>query len=62
MKLPHGILVELAATERAGILKFTFPKTDSANIMMDLAEVLQWKVIWSDVRRESKTLITGFHL
>ncbi len=62
VKLPHGILVELAATERAGILKFTFPKTDSANIMMDLAEVLQWKVIWSDVRRESKTLITGFHL
>ncbi len=62
VKLPHNILVELAATERAGILKFTFPKSDSANIMMDLAEVLQWKVIWSRVRRESKTLITGFHL
>jgi len=62
VKLPNNILVELAATERAGILKFTFPKSDSANIMMDLAEVLQWKVIWSRVRRESKTLITGFHL
>ena len=62
LKLPNNILVELAATERAGILKFTFPKTDSANIMMDLAEVLQWKVVWSDVKFESKTLITGFHL
>ncbi len=62
VKLPNNILVELAATERAGILKFTFPKSDSANIMMDLAEVLQWKVVWSDVRFESKSLITGFHL
>ncbi len=63
VRLPeHNVLVELAATERAGILRFTFPKTDSANIMMDLAHVLQWKVIWSRVRRESKTLITGFHL
>ncbi len=63
VKLPeHNVRVELAATERAGILKFTFPKSDSANIMMDLAHVLQWKVIWSRVRRESKTLITGYHL
>ena len=63
VRLPeHNILVELAATERAGILKFTFPKTDSANIMTDLSHVLQWKVIWSRVRRESKTLVTGYHL
>ncbi len=63
VRLPeHNVLVELAATERAGILRFTFPKSDSANIMMDLSHVLQWKVIWSRVRRESKTLVTGFHL
>ncbi len=63
VRLPeHNVLVELAATDRAGILRFTFPKTDSANIMMDLSHVLQWKVIWSRVRRESKTLVTGFHL
>ena len=63
VKLPeHNILVELAATERAGILKFTFPKTDSANIMMDLAEVLQWSVKWSNVRAESNALVTGYHL
>lgn len=63
VRLPeHNVLVELAATERAGILKFTFPKSDSANIMMDLAHVLQWKVVWSNIRCENKTLITGFHL
>lgn len=58
----HNVKVELAATERAGILKFTFPKTDSANIMMDLAHVLQWNVKWSNVRAESNTLVTGYHL
>lgn len=63
VKLPeYNIFVELAATERAGILKFTFPKTDSANIMMDLAEVLQWNVKWSNVRAEDNTLVTGYHL
>lgn len=63
VRLPeHNVLVELAATERAGILKFTFPKTDNANIMMDLAHVLQWNVKWSNVRAEDKTLVTGYHL
>jgi len=62
VKLPeYGIKMELAATDRAGIMKITFPKTGEANILMDLSHVLQWKVIWSRVRRENKTLITGFH-
>jgi predicted alpha-1,2-mannosidase len=63
VRLPkYGVLVELAATPHAGIMKFTFPKTDSANVMVDLSHVLQWKVVWSRVRRLSKTLVTGFHL
>jgi len=63
VRLPeHNVLVELAATERAGILKFTFPKTENANIMMDLSHVLQWNVKWSNVRAEDKSLITGYHL
>lgn len=57
----HNIKVELTATERAGILKFTFPASDSANIMMDLSHVLQWDVIWSNVRIENNSLVTGFH-
>ncbi len=63
VRLPeHNVLLELAATERAGIMRFTFPKTDKANIMMDLSHVLQWNVKWSNVRAESKTLVTGYHL
>ncbi|MCK5148424.1 GH92 family glycosyl hydrolase [bacterium] len=58
----HRVKVELAATERAGMLRFTFPKSDSSNIMMDLSHVLQWNVIWSHVRVEDKDLVTGYHL
>ncbi|MBB3186526.1 putative alpha-1,2-mannosidase [Microbacter margulisiae] len=58
----YKIQVELTATERAGMLKFTFPKSDSANVMLDLAHVLQWKVIWSHLRIENKQLVTGFHM
>ena len=43
-------------------MRFTFPRTDSANVLLDLNHVLQWKVIWSRVRRLSSTLVTGFHL
>ena len=63
VRLPkYNVLVECAATPHAGIMRFTFPKSDSANVMVDLTHVLQWKVIWSRVRRLSKTLVTGFHL
>jgi len=58
----HKVTVELAATERAGILKFTFPKSDSANVMIDLAHVLQWKIIWSHLRIENGQLVTGMHM
>lgn len=57
----HNVKVELTATERAGILKFTFPASDSATIMTDLAHVLQWNVVWSNVRIENNQLVTGAH-
>ncbi len=63
VRLPeHNVLVELAATERAGILKFTFPKSKNSNIMMDLSHVLRWDVKWSSVRAMDKSLLMGYHL
>ncbi len=63
VRLPkYNVLVELAAAPHAGIMRFTFPRSDSSNVMVDISHVLQWKVIWSRVRRLSKTLVTGFHL
>jgi predicted alpha-1,2-mannosidase len=60
-----GINVELTAGERAGMLRFTFPASDQASILTDLAHVInggRWRVAESRVRIEDSSTITGFHL
>jgi predicted alpha-1,2-mannosidase len=60
-----GVTVELAAGERAGLLRFTFPESDQASIMTDLAHVLsggRWRASQSHVRIEDDSTVTGFHL
>ncbi|MGA2751139.1 MAG: GH92 family glycosyl hydrolase [Verrucomicrobiota bacterium] len=60
-----GVTTELTAGERAGILRFTFPESDKASLMIDLAHVLsggRWKVAQSHVRIENDRTVTGFHL
>ncbi len=60
-----GVTVELAAGLRAGMLRFTFPASDRASIMTDLAHVLsggRWTVAQSHVRIEDGSTVTGFHL
>jgi predicted alpha-1,2-mannosidase len=63
--LNNNVTVELTAGERAGMMRFTFPQSDSASIMTDLQHFLsgkRFKLIWSHVRVEDKATITGFHL
>jgi predicted alpha-1,2-mannosidase len=63
--LNNNVTVELTAGERAGLLRFTFPKSESAWIMTDLQHFLsgkRFKLIWSHVRVENDSTITGFHL
>ena len=57
-----GVTAELTTGDRAGILRFTFPASDEASILTDLSHVLQFKVVWSHVRVENNSTITGFHL
>jgi predicted alpha-1,2-mannosidase len=57
-----GVNVELTASERAGLMRFTFPKSDSAFLITDLKHVLRWDVVWSNVRVLDNSTITGFHL
>lgn len=38
--LGSGITVELAATERAGMYKYTFPDSDQPNVIVDVSHVL----------------------
>ncbi len=59
----YNINAELTATERVGFHKYTFPKSDSAHIILDLTSGIynyDGKVIWTSVRVESDTLITGY--
>lgn len=60
--LKSNVNVELTAAERAGMLQFTFPQTDSAVILTDLSHVLRWNVPWSDIRVENDSTITGMHI
>lgn len=59
----YNINVELTATTHAGFHKYKFPKTKDAHIILDLTSGIynyDGKVVWSSVRVENKTLITGY--
>lgn len=63
--LNNNVTVELTAGERAGLMRFTFPQSDNAWIMTDLQHFLsgkRFKLIWSHVRVENESTVTGFHL
>ncbi|HEX9250602.1 MAG TPA: GH92 family glycosyl hydrolase, partial [Ignavibacteriaceae bacterium] len=58
-----NVLAELTATKRVGFHKYSFPKTDSAHIMLDLTSGIYnygGKNVWSFVRVENDTLVTGY--
>jgi predicted alpha-1,2-mannosidase len=60
-----GITTELAAGERAGILRFTFPASDAASVLTDLSHVInggRWHVAESRLRIEDSNTVTGFHI
>ena len=59
----HNILAELTATNRVGFHQYTFPKTDQAHIVLDLMHGIynyENKNVWTFVRVENDTLITGY--
>lgn len=60
-----GIRVELTATERVGVHRYTFPASEAAHLILDLtANIYDYpgKTVWSSVRMESPTLLTGSRL
>ncbi|GLU57051.1 sugar hydrolase [Dyadobacter frigoris] len=59
----HNITAELTASNRVGMHQYTFPKSDEAHVILDLvAGLYQYdnKNVWTFVRVENDTLITGF--
>ncbi|CAN5826368.1 GH92 family glycosyl hydrolase [soil metagenome] len=59
----YNITAELTATNRVGFHQYTFPKSDDAHIILDLMSGIYNytdKNVWTFVRVENDTLITGY--
>lgn len=60
-----GVEVQLAATQRVGVHKYTYPEGSDQRIILDLLHGLynyDGKVLWSTLRVENDTLLTGFRM
>ena len=59
----YKIVAELTATVRVGIHQYVYPKGEQQNLILDLVHGIysyDGKVIWSSIRVENDTLITGY--
>ncbi|MCU4163636.1 GH92 family glycosyl hydrolase [Carboxylicivirga caseinilyticus] len=57
----YNIRAELTSTNRAGMMRFTYPEVDTARVLIDLSHVLRWDVVWSNVRVLDDQTIVGMH-
>ena len=55
----YGVTAETTAAARSGILRFTYPASESSFIMVDLDHTLRWKCEWSTVRLLDEHTIIG---
>ena len=65
MLADNGIRAELTATQRVGIHRYTFPKGADQRMIVDLVHGIynyDGKVLWSTLRVENDTLLTGYRL
>lgn len=59
----HGILAELTTSTRVGFHRYTFPGSDTCNIIFDLMHGIynyEGKNVWTFLRVENDTLLTGW--
>ncbi|MEI6864446.1 GH92 family glycosyl hydrolase [Flavicella sp.] len=59
----YKIKAELTASERVGFHQYTFPKSDSAHIILDMVYNIYHhdnKNIWTSIRVENDSLVTGY--
>lgn len=59
----YAVKAELTTTERVGFHRYTFPESSDANIILDMVSGIynyDGKVVWSSIRVENDTLITGY--
>ncbi len=59
----YSITAELTASDRVGFHQYTFPKSDSSHIILDLISNIynyEDKNVWTFVRVENDSLVTGY--
>ncbi len=59
----YNIKAELTTSARVGFHRYTFPESSQANIILDMVSGIynyDGKVVWSSIRVENDTLVTGY--
>lgn len=59
----YNILAEMTTTTRVGFHQYTFPKSDSAHIILDLMHGIynyEDKNVWTFLRVENDSMVTGY--
>lgn len=59
----YNIKAELTTSARVGFHRYTFPESNQANIILDMVSGIynyDGKVVWSSIRVENDTLVTGY--
>lgn len=60
--LDYGVKAEMTAGLRSGMLRFTYPESDSAFIMIDMNHTLWQSCEWANLRLENDSTLTGYKL
>lgn len=61
----YGVKVQLTATQRVGVHKYTFPSDKKGRIILDLNHGIynyDGKTLWATLRVENDTLLTGYRI
>ena len=61
----YNIKAEMTATQRVGVHRYTYPKGNDCRIILDMLHGIynyDGKVLWSSLRVENDTLITGYRI
>lgn len=60
--LDYGVKAEMTSGRRAGMFRFTYPKSEKAFVMIDMDHTLWQSCEWSNLRIENDSTISGYKL
>jgi len=60
--IDEGVKAEMTSGVRSGIFRFSYPKSDSSYVLIDLSHTLRYTCEWSNVSFENDSTITGYKL